>query len=281
MKRTVYLHEDGNGPTVDLIQFPTGEKHIRIRQLEGCEEIVLVNNNPDGDLMRLGMAVDICRRAGVKHITAVMPFIPYARQDEVYVEGDPLSIKVFANFLNSLKLDKVVVVDPHSKVAPALIDNVEVIPQSAAAIKAVLISKADANDKPFSIVAPDLGATKKIKDLQSVFQHQYDEVIPIIQCDKTRDPVTGKINGFKVLDGDTKGHHCLIVDDICDGGGTFFGIYEALKAAGAITQSLYVTHGIFSKGTRDLYQKFFRLITTDSFPTKEFTKLVSAGVLCE
>ena len=275
MIRTVFLYNSYGDKSTDLIVFPTGENHIRIRGLVGCKEIILVNNNPAGDLMRLGMAVDICRRAEVEHITVHMPFVPYARQDQVYVEGDPLSIKVFANFLNSLKVDKVIIGDPHSKVTPALIDNVQVIPQLAGALPAMLIAQVDAGDNPFAIVAPDLGAAKKVKDLQAKYSHQYDEVVPIIQCDKTRDPETGKISGFKILDGDPRGHHCLIVDDICDGGGTFLGIYDVLKKYGACTQSLYVTHGIFSKGTAVLYSKFFRLITTDSLPKQEYTTIVT------
>jgi ribose-phosphate pyrophosphokinase len=196
-----------------------------------------------------------------------MPFVPYARQDEVYVDGDPLSIQVFADFINSLNFDQVVITDPHSKVTPALLHNSVVIKQHLVATDAVLFI--DHHSRvPVKLVAPDLGASKKIKNLQRHLQ-LVGLNLDIIQCDKTRDPVTGKITGFKILDGNPRGAHCLMVDDICDGGGTFLGLGEVLDEAGATEQSLYVTHGIFSKGTEALRQRFSNIFATNSFPRRD------------
>jgi len=263
------LHREGIQESVDHIQFPTGERHIRIRNLWPTDSVFLKYSDPSGDLMKLGMAVDICRRAQVKSITLLMTFTPYARQDQVYVPGDPLSIKVFADFVNSLNLDKVIVIDPHSNVTSALFNNCLVVPQSHYAKQAVL------KDQPDVLVAPDLGAAKKIKDLQ----RELNDPIDIIQCDKTRDPRTGKITGFRVLDGDPRGKRCMMVDDICDGGGTFLGLAEVLAAKGATSQSLYVTHGIFSRGLGGLVQAFDKVYTTDSLPIKDGTEVISLGDL--
>lgn len=273
MKRVVYLHGQKEDPLVQHITFPTGEKHIRIKELQADDEVVLIYADPSGDIMKLGMAVDICRRADVSHITVVMPFVPYARQDEVYVDGDPLSIQVFTNFLNSLNVDKVVVADPHSKVTPVLIDRVHIVHQHEVAMSAVL----DIDQHlllPIALVAPDLGEAKKIKDLQASIQSIHNLTFPIIQCDKTRNSATGRITGFKILDGDPTGHHCLMVDDICDAGGTFIGLFEVIRDAGAESQSLYVTHGIFSKGVDILLKHFDRIYTSDSFPKTEGTVML-------
>lgn len=278
MKRVVYLHGQKEDSLVEHITFPTGEKHIRIKELQADDEVVLVYADPSGDIMKLGMAVDICRRADVANITVVMPFVPYARQDEVYVEGDPLSIQVFAKFLNSLHVNKVVITDPHSKVTPGLIYHSSVVHQHEVAMSAVL----DLDQHlmfPIALVAPDLGAAKKIKDLQAYIWNIHNLTFPIIQCDKTRDPATGRITGFKILDGDPTGHHCLMVDDICDGGGTFIGLFNVIRDAGAERQSLYVTHGIFSRGVDLLLKRFDRIYTSDSFPKTEGTVVLSLGVI--
>lgn len=272
----IYLHGQKEDPNVEHIVFPTGEKHIRIRNLESAGNVVLVYNDPTGDVMKLGMAVDICRRARVHSITLIIPFVPYARQDRIAAEGDPLSIGVFANFVNSLNLDRVLMTDPHSEITPVLLNNSWVMPQYEIAKQAVLLLDEYSVD-PIALVAPDLGAAKKIRALRSLLFGKYNLDFPIIQCDKTRDVETGKITDFKILEGDPKGFHCLMIDDICDGGGTFLGLSDVLTEAGATSQSLYVTHGIFSKGVDSLKEKFEDIYTSTSFPKTPGTHAIELG----
>jgi len=276
MKRLIYLHGQQEDPNVDHITFPTGEKHIRIRGLTHENDVVVFYNDPSGDVMKLGMAVDICRRNQVDTISLVMPFVPYARQDRVAVEGDPFSIKVFANFVNALNLDRVIITDPHSEVTPALIGNVTVVPQHEVAMTAAL----DLDQHllhPIALVAPDLGAAKKVKDLQAYIAQIHNLKFPVIQCDKTRDPSTGKITGFKILDGDPTNHHCLMVDDIADGAATMVGLAGVIKQQGAISQSLYVTHGIFSKGTEKILECFDYVYASDSFPAQKGVRVIESS----
>lgn len=260
--KTIFLYEHISGTNVKHIDFPSGEKHIRIIKIYD-DDVTIVCNSSTDELMKIGMAVDICRRNGVKHITLVMPFVPYARQDRVAVDGDPFSIKVFANFLNSLEIDKVVIVDPHSDVTPALINNIAVVDQHIVASKA-LLKLEELVKEDIAIVAPDIGAAKKAKALQNYLDRSGKGHYPIIQCYKTRCAETGKITGFNILSGDPKDLHCLIVDDICDGGGTFLRVAEILKQKNAKGQSLYVTHGIFSKGTIKLLSVFDYVFASDS-----------------
>ena len=87
----------------------------------------------------------------------------------------------------------------------------------------------------------------------------------MIECSKSRDVKTGKLKGFKVYADDLQGKDCLIVDDICDGGGTFMGLAEELKNKNAGNLYLAVSHGIFSKGFDHLAEHFTKIFTTDSF----------------
>lgn len=273
MKKLIYIHGQQEDPNVTHIDFPTGEKHIRIRGLTYKDDVVLYYNDPSGDVMKLGMAVDICNRADVRSIQVVMPFVPYARQDRVMVEGDAFSLRVFADFVNSLSIDGIYITDPHSDVTPACLKRVTVIPQHEVAMNAVLELDQHIME-PLALVAPDLGAAKKIKALQSHILNGPGLDLPIIQCDKTRDVKTGKITGFKVLDGDPAGRHCLMVDDIADGAATFVGLAEIIKTQGCAGQSLYVTHGIFSRGVTHLLKIFDHIYTSDSFPKQESVHVI-------
>lgn len=273
MKKYIYLDGRQEDTAVAHITFPTGEKHIRITGLTWDDDVVLIYNDPTGDVMKLGLAVDICNRAHVKSISLVMPFVPYARQDRVATDGDPFSIRVFSDFVNSLGFDRIYITDPHSDVTPACLKNAIVIPQHKSAMHAAT-TLAGHSIQPIALVAPDLGAAKKIKLLQTYLKVNYERDLPVIQCDKTRNVTTGKITGFKILDGDPSGYHCLMVDDICDGGGTFVGLAEVIKDAGCTDQSLYITHGIFSQGVKHLLGIFNNIYTTNSFPKQEGTHII-------
>jgi ribose-phosphate pyrophosphokinase len=105
-------------------------------------------------------------------------------------------------------------------------------------------SKNPDDDKSlYSIVSPDAGALKKIYKVAAALDH-----IDVVECMKQRDLHTGKLSGFKVFEDDLSGRTCFIVDDICDGGGTFIGVAAELRKLGAAKIILLVSHGIFSKG---------------------------------
>ena len=99
---------------------------------------------------------------------------------------------------------------------------------------------------------------------------------PVLRCSKKRDPETGKLLGFNVpAKKFFKTKNVLIIDDICDGGGTFLGIADKLKAY-KLDLHLYVTHGIFSQGFEKLKKSFKSIFTTDSFkkqPKRPFLKV--------
>ncbi len=146
------------------------------------------------------------------------------------------------------------VLDAHSEVTPALVDYCEVIPNYefiSETIKCI--------GKPVVLVSPDGGALKKIYKLS-----EHLAGMPVVECGKTRDVLTGKLSGFKVYADNLDGASCLVVDDICDGGGTFTGLAEALKSKGAGQLFLAVSHGIFSKGVDVLTGYYDHIYTTTS-----------------
>ena len=113
------------------------------------------------------------------------------------------------------------------------------------------------------IIAPDEGATARAKDFRDAF---YPDV-GIIQCTKVRDAKTGKLSHYAMQPLEHRGKH-IIVDDICDGGGTFNLLVEAFGQdllASDCSLEMFVSHGIFSKGLDAINPRIEHITTTDSW----------------
>jgi ribose-phosphate pyrophosphokinase len=236
--------------------FAGGEPHIKISNNFDVAAPVTITQriNSFNDLGMICITVDALRRMGVKEINLFIPYFPAARQDRVMIPGEPLSVKVYADIINAMALASVTVFDPHSEVTPALLNNCVTV-SNHEFIKQV-IANIGADVK---LISPDGGALKKIYKVS-----EFLGGAEVVECSKSRDVKTGKLSGFKVYAEDLEGADCLIVDDICDGGGTFIGLAEALKAKNAGKLYLAISHGIFSKGFNDLGKYFEQIFTTDS-----------------
>uniref|UniRef100_A0AAU7PIE9 Ribose-phosphate pyrophosphokinase n=1 Tax=Salmonella phage SalP219 TaxID=3158864 RepID=A0AAU7PIE9_9CAUD len=232
---------------VERFTFKGGEEQVKImlsyapKGSIGFVDITAKIKN-SADVMALALLVDACSRLENLHNHAEfvlhLPYIPYARQDRIMQSGEALSIKVFANIINGLGFDKVIVDDPHSDVSAALLNNVKIRQQHqlAGEYGGFVFSGRDV-----TIISPDAGARKKAQKVADRFH------LPLAEAGKVRDVKTNEITGTAVF-GDVTGRECVIVDDICDGGRTFIALAQALKENGAKRVILYVTHGIFSFG---------------------------------
>ncbi len=236
--------------------FSGGEPHIKIApDFDANRKVTITHRlNSFNDLGLLCVTVDALRRMDVKIIDLFIPYFPAARQDRVMIPGEPLSVKVYADIINAMQLNKVFVFDAHSEVTPALLNSSTVIPNYTF-IKEVL-NRIGENVK---LISPDGGALKKIYKVS-----EFLGGVEVVECSKSRDVKTGKLSGFKVYNDDLQGMDCLIVDDICDGGGTFVGLAEELKKKNAGKLYLAVSHGIFNKGF-EVLNCFDGIFTTNSF----------------
>jgi ribose-phosphate pyrophosphokinase len=246
--------------------FPGGESLIRIPDdfltgLAGHETSVgiTLKFEQNGDLIDLMMLVDAVRRAARYdvQIDLYMPYLPYARQDRVCNPGESLSVKVVADMINSLGFRTVACSDIHSEVGVALINNLRHFTLNSA-INGLI----QADLGPSSgvvLVSPDAGSNKKVFDFAKT--HGYKDVV---RADKKRDVETGKLTGFELYADAYKEHgnrNFLILDDICDGGGTFIGLAQKIREITCGDISLYVSHGIFSKGIEPLTEHIDFILT--------------------
>jgi ribose-phosphate pyrophosphokinase len=193
-----------------------------------------------------------------------MPYCPHARMDRVKNSNEFFTLKHFADVINSLDFTEVRILDPHSNVCAALINNVKVEwPQNI--IGKVIAAIPDTTN--MIAFYPDEGAMKRGTDyMKSAYAFGI----------KKRDWETGKILGLDLMNKEVvKNRDILIIDDICSRGGTFYHSAKALKEAGAKNIYLYVTHceNTILEGdllTSGLIEKVY---TTNSIFTKEHEKI--------
>jgi ribose-phosphate pyrophosphokinase len=246
----------------DSFTYPGGEIQVRLRpevmeDLETADGVIIhfriKSSNDVMELLLLQDAID----AYTKDIpddkkVVILPYLPYSRADRRFVEGDCLGKEVFLKIIRS-GWKRIYTLDCHSD---KVNDNAYVDVGVNSIVLNILnrIKNEVAGD--INVLFPDEGAKNRysgiVDDLSGV---------NVFFCQKKRDLATGKFLGFEVPEFD-KSKCTIIVDDICDGGGTFLGIADKLQMTNL---RLFVTHGIFSKGFGDLSKYFERIYTTNSF----------------
>lgn len=247
------------GLAYNAFGYPAGELQVRLHP----ETITAVQVNESVTInARLSSATDLVNLVllcnairGVNpaiQLTLNLPYLPYARADRRFVEGDCLALATMGDFLRICRFAQINALDVHSPVAArqfvaSFLRNVSAEP---------LIARAIDHFCPDAILFPDDGAAER---------YPLECEQPQFYATKQRDPKTGALFGLEVPDLSAF-HRVLIVDDLCDGGGTFVGISEELGRRDTSPElGLYVTHGIFSKGVYVLATRFSHVYTTDSF----------------
>ena len=243
--------------TFSVMAFPAGEPHVKVAEENvgrgPLTEIASVTGNDPHDLVLLGMWADAARQRGSRTVV-LMPYLPGARADR----GLPFGAQVYAKVINSLGFDQIICFDPHSPVMPGLLDNLTIV-DSTALVRRAVVGRADSDQHPqhyAGIIAPDKGAVTRA-------QHVADAChLPLFKAEKHRDEATGELSGFTCEQLPNTGKF-LIVDDICDGGGTFIGLAETTGVPKE-RLGLYVSHGVFSGNAYKLADHFSEIWTTDS-----------------
>lgn len=210
------------------------------------------------------------RGRGIRRL--VLPYIPGARQDRSNSTGDVTSmLYTVATLINSCNFDEVVVADPHSVRSGFHIHNMVEYP---------LERIYERLWKGYTgVIVPDKGARHRGLTALIALGTGTNELKELKYGSKVRDVATGRLTGFEV-DELTPGAHYIVVDDICDGGGTFVGLGERIAAQGAFAD-LFVTHGIFTKGTDDLKKYYKSIYTTDTRTVHERNDVMKFSIVEE
>lgn len=171
-------------------------------------------------------------------ISLELPYLPYARQDKEVANDKTFALEPFLEMLHFLDFDEIKIFDAHNFEAIAWLlpyaINIEPEREINFAVKAT---------KATTILYPDKGAYVRYNDL-------INSDCCVVVAEKTRNQLTGEIVKTELTAPIYKTDRVLIVDDLCDGGATFIKLMPLIKQAKQV--SLYVSHGIFSKGTQVL-----------------------------
>lgn len=244
----------GDGIKVSKRTFPSEfESYLKVDVVLPAygEVYITIRPNSQQDFIDLVLLSEILDRYHCYKVL-VIPYFPFARQDRVTENGGSFSLYAFASLINSLNFTKVTVFDPHSDVVAGVVNSCHVV-NNHEFCKKIMGFKND-----IWLVSPDAGAEKKIYALA-----QYINVSNVALGRKHRDTSTGELTGFDVDQKDFKGQDCYVVDDICDGGGTFIGLAKILRERNCGKLFLIVSHGLFTKGIAIL-DVFDHIFTTDS-----------------
>ena len=250
--------------------FSDGEIYVEINENIRGNSIFIIQSisSPANDnLMELLLCIDALKRSSAKNITAVIPYFGYARQDRKVVPRTSISAKLVSNLITTAGADRVVTVDLHAGQIQGFFD----IPTDNLFAAPVFVKdiKEKYSDVPTIVVSPDVGGVLRARAIA----RRINAGLAII--DKRREK-PGSSEVMNII-GDVSKHHCILVDDIVDSGGTLCNAAEALISAGAISVDAYVTHGVLSGSavSRVLNSPLNNLVTTDSIQATEPMKLAS------
>ena len=244
-------------------RFNNGEVQIMIDESVRGKDVFIIQptSYPVNDnLMELMVMADALKRASARHITAVVPYYGYARQDRKTRGREPITAKLVANLMQTAGITRLVTIDLHAGQIQGFFD-VPVDHLFGASILAKYINEKNMED--VIVVSPDLGGVTRARDLA-------DRIgAPIAIIEKKRpEPGVAKVMN---LIGDVAGKNCIIIDDIVDTAASLVEGAKALEEFGAKSVTAAVTHAVLTDpaSERIANSNIKELIVTNTIPLPE------------
>ncbi len=247
---------------VNIRQFSDGEIGVEFEESIRGQFVFLVQSTfaPTDNLMELLLMIDAAKRASAYKVIAVIPYYGYARQDRKDKPRVSIASKLVANMLVAAGADRVVTMDLHAPQIQGYFD-IPVDHLDSSAIFIPYIQSLQLNNLVFA--APDVGSANRIREVATYFE--CDMVI----CDKHRKRAN-EIAGM-VLIGDVKDRDIVLLDDICDTGGTLTKSAALMLDKGARSVRAFCTHPVLSgKAYENIEQSVLEeLVVCDTIPLKQ------------
>lgn len=225
---------------IEIKTFADGEIYLRIKEKVRGDDLFLIQSiSPpvNENLIELLIIIDALRRASVRKINLVCPYLGYSRQDRKAVSREPITAKLVANLITTAGANRILTVDLHSDQIQGFydipFDHFVGYPQF---VDYLLRKKC--KNKDIVVVAPDVGGARRGRKMAGLLK------APLAVVDKKR-PGHNKAETARVI-GEVEGKTVIMVDDIIDTAGTVIGAVKALKQKGAEEIILCATHGLLS-----------------------------------
>jgi ribose-phosphate pyrophosphokinase len=256
-------------------EFEDGEHKIRpLESVEGADVFVLQSlhggphQSPDEKLCRLLFFIGALKDAGAARVTAVTPYLCFARKDRRTKPFDPVTQRYLAQMIEAVGTDAVVTLDVHNPAAFQNAFRIRTVALTAAALFAERFTPV--GPEPVCVLSPDPGGVKRAEVVREALEARLGRPVDKAFADKHRS--AGVVSG-DLLVGPVQGATVLIVDDLISTGGTLLRAARAARAAGAKQVTAATTHGLFMPGAAELLTDpaIDRLMVTDAVPPFRLT----------
>lgn len=240
---------------------PSFEESVR-----GARVFIIGSTHPTSEnLMEMLLMIDAAKRASAKHITAVMPYFGWARQDRKDKPRVPIAAKLVANLLETAGATRVITMDLHADQIQGFFE----IPVDHLYASTIFVPYIKSlNLENLCIASPDMGGSKRA--------HSYAKFLnsDVVICYKQRK----KANVIEKMEliGDVEGKNVILVDDMVDTAGTLVKASEIMKDKGAVSVRAICTHALLSGNAIERIENspMEELIVTDSIPHDSLPKKI-------
>ena len=260
---------------INIQKFSDGEISVEFQESIRGQFVFLVQSTfaPTDNLMELLLMIDAAKRASAYKVIAVIPYYGYARQDRKDRPRVAIGSKLVANMLTAAGADRVITMDLHAPQIQGYFDiPVDHLDSSAIFIPYIENLKL----KNLTFAAPDVGSANRIREIASYFE------VDMVICDKHRKRAN-EISSMVVI-GDVTNRDIVLIDDICDTGGTLSKSAGLLVEKGARSVRAFCTHPVLSGNAYDNIEKsdLIELVVCDTIPARKIIskiKVVSVADL--
>lgn len=251
--------------------FEDGEHKLRPKISVRGRDVYIVHRLTGGPelstndrLVRLLFFIATLRDLGAVGITAVVPYLPYARKDRRTKPWDPLNQRYLAQLFESMGVDRLVTMDVHNQAGLENAFRCEVVHLEARRLMAEAVME-ERDGLPLAVMSPDTGGVKRAERLREMLQQVSDDDVTMAFLEKRRSE--GVVSGDAVI-GELRGRLVVIMDDLIAGGTTMLRAVEACRQAGAERVIACATHGLFASGSEVLFERSGpdRLLYTNTVP---------------
>lgn len=214
-------------------------------------------------LVRLLFFIGALRDAGAAQVTAVAPYLCYARKDRRTKANDPVTMRYVASLFEALGTDTVITLEVHN---PAAFENAFRCPTVALTATPLFVDYAKSlAHESLCVVSPDLGGAKRAELFREALETAIGKPVGKGFAEKHRS--SGVVSGDMFV-GEVEGATALVIDDLISSGGTLLRAAHAARKAGASKVIALVTHGLFMPGAADVIANpaIDRFVITDSVP---------------